>query len=51
MSEAVDGSILDKAKEGDNNLADMNCSFGEVEISSDGREGTADYNCEGPLRG
>ncbi|MGP3980134.1 collagenase [Streptomyces sp. KR80] len=51
MSEAVDGSILDRAEEGDNNLADMNCSFGKVEISSDGRTGTADYSCEGPLRG
>ncbi|GGS14828.1 hypothetical protein GCM10010252_62890 [Streptomyces aureoverticillatus] len=51
MSEAVDYFILDRAKGGDNNLTDMNCSFGEVQIWSDGRGGTSDFRCEGPLRG
>jgi microbial collagenase len=50
MSETVDSAILDRAATGDNNLTDMNCSFGEVDIAPDGRTGTADYTCEGPLR-
>ncbi|WP_415951660.1 collagenase [Streptomyces sp. KLOTTS4A1] len=51
MSETVDYFILDRAAGGDNNLADMNCSFGAVDIWSDGRGGTSDFTCEGPLRG
>ncbi|EPH41550.1 collagenase [Streptomyces aurantiacus] len=51
MSETVDYFILDRSKSGDNNLTDMNCSFGEVQIWSDGRGGTSDFRCEGPLRG
>ncbi|MER6997185.1 collagenase [Streptomyces sp. NPDC000410] len=51
MSETVDYFILDRARTGHNNLADMNCSFGRVEIWSNGRAGTSDYRCEGPLRG
>lgn len=51
MSETVDYFVLDRAASGDNNLTDMNCSFGEVEIWSDGRAGTADFSCEGPLKG
>ncbi|MFK4068325.1 collagenase [Streptomyces sp. NPDC029674] len=50
MSETVDYFLLDRAKAGDNNLTDMNCSFGEVDIWSDGRAGSADYSCEGPLK-
>ncbi|MFH8370516.1 collagenase [Streptomyces sp. NPDC018031] len=50
MSETVDYFILDRAGAATNNLADMNCSFGEVEIWSDRRAGTAGYTCEGPLR-
>lgn len=50
MSETVDYFLLDRGAGGDNNLTDMNCSFGEVEIWSDGRAGSADYHCEGPLR-
>jgi microbial collagenase len=51
MSETVDTYILDRAKGGDNNLTDMNCAFGEVDIWTGGRAGTSDYTCEGPLRG
>ncbi|MET7618044.1 collagenase [Streptomyces sp. NPDC005408] len=50
MSEAVDYFILDRAGAVSNNLADMNCSFGPVEIWSNGQAGTATYRCEGPLR-
>ncbi|MFJ9850514.1 collagenase [Streptomyces sp. NPDC101150] len=50
MSETLDGTLLDRTADGDNNFADMNCSFGEVGVSSDGRTGTADFDCEGPLR-
>lgn len=51
MSETVDAFILDRASGGDNNLTDMNCAFGEVDIWTNGRAGTSDYTCEGPLRG
>lgn len=50
MSETVDHFLLDRAAGGDNNLTDMNCSFGDVDIWSDRRAGTSDYLCEGPLR-
>ncbi|WP_328862838.1 collagenase [Streptomyces sp. NBC_00306] len=50
MSETVDHFILDRAGAASNNLADMNCSFGEVDIWSDGSAGTSTYHCEGPLR-
>ncbi|MFF3327003.1 collagenase [Streptomyces sp. NPDC002889] len=50
MSETVDYFILDRAKAASNNLADMNCSFGPVEIWSNRLAGTATYRCEGPLR-
>ncbi|MFF3248835.1 hypothetical protein ACFYWY_35075 [Streptomyces sp. NPDC002870] len=50
MSETVDSAILDRAATGENNLTDMNCAFGEVDVAPDGRTGTADYTCEGPLR-
>ncbi|KUJ67417.1 peptidase M9 [Streptomyces albus subsp. albus] len=50
MSETVDYFILDRAGTASNNLADMNCSFGEVDIWSDKRAGTSAYTCEGPLR-
>ncbi|MEV6671415.1 collagenase [Streptomyces sp. NPDC051162] len=51
MSGTVDYFLLDRAKAGADNLADMNCSFGKVDIWSDRPAGTADYSCEGPLRG
>ncbi|MFD7230266.1 collagenase [Streptomyces sp. NPDC059881] len=50
MSETVDYFILDRAAPASTNLADMNCSFGPVEIWSNGRAGTSTYRCEGPLR-
>lgn len=51
MSETVDYFLLERSSAGDNNLADMNCSFGKVDIWSDGRAGSADFSCEGPLKG
>ncbi|MFE1442590.1 collagenase [Streptomyces sp. NPDC058739] len=50
MGETADYFILDRALTGVNNLADMNCSFGEVTIWSNRLAGTADFRCEGPLR-
>ncbi|XEC28964.1 collagenase [Streptomyces fradiae] len=51
MSETVDYFILDRARESAlNNLADMNCSFGPIEIWSNKVAGTSSYRCEGPLR-
>ncbi|MBB1258162.1 collagenase [Streptomyces alkaliterrae] len=52
MSETVDYFILRRAGRSaeSTNLADMNCDFGPVQIWSDGRGGTSDYSCEGPLR-
>ncbi|GAA2776670.1 collagenase [Streptomyces showdoensis] len=50
MSETVDYFILDRAGAASNNLADMNCSFGPVEIWSTRVAGTSGFTCEGPLR-
>ncbi|MEU8887513.1 collagenase [Streptomyces sp. NPDC048442] len=50
MTETVDYFILDRSKPAANNLADMNCSFGKVDVWSSGQAGSADYVCEGPLR-
>ncbi|MFF3644194.1 collagenase [Streptomyces sp. NPDC002564] len=50
MSGTVDYFLLERAAAGDNNLTDMNCSFGAVDIWSDGRAGSADFSCEGPLK-
>ncbi|MGW4161348.1 collagenase [Streptomyces sp. NPDC004788] len=51
MSETVDYFILDRAAESRlNNLADMNCSFGPIDIWSNHAAGTSSYRCEGPLR-
>ncbi|GGU94081.1 hypothetical protein GCM10010275_34310 [Streptomyces litmocidini] len=50
MSETVDYFLLDRAGAASNNLADMNCSFGTVEIWSTKVAGTSSYSCEGPLR-
>ncbi|MFP3989677.1 collagenase [Streptomyces sp. E11-3] len=50
MSDTVDYFLLERAAKGSNNLADMNCSFGTVDIWSSGQGGTSDYRCEGPLR-
>ncbi|MEV4438266.1 collagenase [Streptomyces sp. NPDC049577] len=51
MSETVDYFILDRAKKGSTNLADMNCSVGKVDIWSGRPAGSADFVCEGPLKG
>ncbi|WP_241695125.1 collagenase [Streptomyces sp. C] len=50
MSETVDYFILDRAGAASNNLADMNCSFGPVEIWDNKAAATSSYSCEGPLR-
>ncbi|MEU8758696.1 collagenase [Streptomyces sp. NPDC048659] len=50
MSETVDYFILDRAGAASNNLADMNCSFGPVDIWSNRVAGTSSFTCEGPLR-
>ncbi|MFG2998743.1 collagenase [Streptomyces sp. NPDC048340] len=50
VSETVDYFILDRAGAASNNLADMNCSFGPLEIWSNRVAGTSSYSCEGPLR-
>ncbi|MEU9299696.1 collagenase [Streptomyces sp. NPDC048269] len=50
MSETVDYFILDRAGTASNNLADMNCSFGPLEIWSNKKAGSSSYSCEGPLR-
>ncbi len=50
MSETVDYFLLDRAGAAANNLADMNCTFGSVDVWSSGLAGTSDYSCEGPLR-
>ncbi|MFI5982538.1 collagenase [Streptomyces sp. NPDC051555] len=50
MSETVDYFLLDRAGAVSNNLADMNCSFGALEIWSNKVAGTSSYSCEGPLR-
>ncbi|MFF8808379.1 collagenase [Streptomyces omiyaensis] len=50
MSETVDYFLLDRAGAATNNLADMNCSFGRVDIWSSRTAGTSDFRCEGPLR-
>ncbi|MFJ4876303.1 collagenase [Streptomyces sp. NPDC088745] len=50
VSETVDYYLLDRSEPAANNFADMNCSFGKVDIWSNGQAGSADYVCEGPLR-
>ncbi|MFE0650449.1 collagenase [Streptomyces sp. NPDC059534] len=50
MSETVDYFILDRAGAASNNLADMNCSFGTVDIWANRVAGTSSFTCEGPLR-
>ncbi|MEU5129754.1 collagenase [Streptomyces mobaraensis] len=50
MSGTVDYFILERARPASTNLEEMNCSFGPVDVWSDGRGGTSDYTCEGPLR-
>ncbi|MER5351725.1 collagenase [Kitasatospora sp. NPDC002551] len=50
MGDTVDYFLLTRAGTAANNLADMNCWFGQVEIWPNGRAGSADYTCEGPLR-
>jgi microbial collagenase len=50
MSETVDYYLLDRSKPAANNFADMNCSFGKVDVWSTGQAGTSDFVCEGPLR-
>ncbi|MEU1278374.1 collagenase [Streptomyces sp. NPDC005805] len=50
MSETVDAFLLDRAAPAADNLADMTCSFGPVDIWPGRDGGTSDYRCEGPLR-
>ncbi|MFE7559943.1 collagenase [Kitasatospora sp. NPDC057500] len=50
MADTVDYYLLTRAGAAANNLADMTCWFGEVEVWPTGQAGTADYTCEGPLR-
>ncbi|MGP9017983.1 collagenase [Streptomyces sp. BR1] len=50
MSETVDYFLLDRAGDAANNFADMNCSFGTVDIWANKQGGTSTYHCEGPLR-
>ncbi|MFH8347350.1 collagenase [Streptomyces sp. NPDC018045] len=50
MAETVDHFLLDRAGAAADNLADMDCFFGAVDVWSDGRAGSASYTCEGPLR-
>ncbi|MFJ9949445.1 collagenase [Kitasatospora sp. NPDC091207] len=50
MAATVDTYLLGRGGAAANNLADMNCWFGKVDVWPTGQAGTADYNCEGPLR-
>ncbi|MFF1905453.1 collagenase [Kitasatospora sp. NPDC058218] len=50
MAATVDTYLLGRGGGAANNLADMNCWFGKVDVWPTGQAGTADYNCEGPLR-
>ncbi|MFE2104910.1 collagenase [Kitasatospora sp. NPDC059463] len=50
MADTVDYFLLTRAGAAANNLADMTCWFGKVDVWPDGRAGSADYTCEGPLR-
>lgn len=50
MSATVDYFVLERTRNAANNLNDMNCWFGKVDVWPSGRAGTADYTCEGPLR-
>ncbi|WP_031071758.1 collagenase [Streptomyces sp. NRRL WC-3742] len=50
MAATVDTFLLDRGGAAANNLADMNCWFGKVDVWPSGGAGTADYSCEGPLR-
>ncbi|MEU9078771.1 collagenase [Kitasatospora sp. NPDC048538] len=52
MSDTVDYFVLARTRDvaGADNLNDMNCTFGKVDVWPTGRAGTADYTCEGPLR-
>nr|WP_236242201.1 collagenase [Streptomyces sp. CC228A] len=50
MSETVDYFLLDRAAAASPNLADMNCSFGPVDVWDDRTAGTSSYTCEGPLK-
>ncbi|MFG3052837.1 collagenase [Kitasatospora sp. NPDC048239] len=50
MAGTVDYFLLGRGGAAANNLADMNCWFGKVDVWPSGQAGTADYTCEGPLR-
>ncbi|MER5866603.1 collagenase [Kitasatospora sp. NPDC002040] len=50
MSYTVDYFLLTRTKGVANNLDDMNCWFGPVNVWPGGKAGTSDYTCEGPLR-
>ncbi|MFD0350684.1 hypothetical protein ACFQ0M_41060 [Kitasatospora aburaviensis] len=49
MGDTVDYFILTRTRDvaGANNLNDMNCTFGKVDIWTNGKAGTSDYTCEG----
>ncbi|GHF26466.1 hypothetical protein GCM10010218_04140 [Streptomyces mashuensis] len=50
MADTVDYFVLDRAASGPDNLTDMNCSFGAVDIGADRTAGSSTYTCEGPLK-
>ncbi|MFC9330651.1 collagenase [Kitasatospora sp. NPDC057015] len=50
MAGTVDYFLISRGAAAANNLADMNCWFGKVDVWPSGQAGTADYTCEGPLR-
>ncbi|WP_441247124.1 collagenase [Kitasatospora sp. McL0602] len=50
MSSTVDYFVLQRTKGVANNLDDMNCYFGPVDVWTSGAAGTSTYTCEGPLR-
>ncbi|WP_307853110.1 collagenase [Kitasatospora sp. RG8] len=50
MAATIDHFLLSRGGAAANNLADMNCWFGKVDVWPTGRAGSAEYSCEGPLR-
>ncbi|MFJ5117079.1 collagenase [Kitasatospora sp. NPDC088548] len=50
MADTVDHFLLGRGGAASNNMADMNCWFGKVDVWPAGQAGSADYTCEGPLR-
>ncbi|WP_406195386.1 collagenase [Kitasatospora sp. NBC_01560] len=50
MAGTVDYYLLARGGAAADNLADMNCWFGKVDVWPTGKAGSAEYTCEGPLR-